>query len=85
MTLKDRKHADGRHVLRRTGQKTPLIREQVDGKPFDIYVDFALGARVLANFSTPSSIQLAKASPLCREYNDNRERLARLRAGIEPE
>jgi hypothetical protein len=73
-----------RPTLNRLSKKPP-ITEQVDGKPFDIYVDFGLGARVLANFSTPNSVQLAKASPLCQEYAENRERLARLRAGIEPE
>ena len=72
-----------RPMLERQGKANRRIVETVDGQPFDIFVDFGLGARVLANFGTQRAKTLAQSSPLCAEYAlDSQDRVARLRAGL---
>lgn len=54
----------------------------VHGRPFDIYVEFALGARVLALYGSTSAWDKAKESPLCSADWQSEQR-ARRRAGLE--
>lgn len=54
----------------------------VHGRPFDIYVEYGQGARVLARFGTEMAREISKKSPLCRAYQQQRDALARRRAGL---
>lgn len=47
-----------------------------------IYVEFSLGANVLARFGTELARETSKKSPLCRAYQQQKNALARRRAGL---
>lgn len=64
--------------------KRSRVREIVHARPFDIYVEFGLGARVLALYGTRQAFEVAKRSPLCaRRYEGQTDRVARTRASLQ--
>jgi hypothetical protein len=46
---------------------------ELDARPFDIYVEFGLGARVMMLYGTAMARSVSAASPLTSNYRTHRE------------
>lgn len=54
----------------------------VHGRPFDIYVEYGLGARLLSLYGTATALAKSQKSPLCVAYGQQPEQRAFQRAGL---